>query len=87
MPARINTSTPSLEETGLLTIKKATPKEKSANVRVTQVHGSMEVKDVLVLATKIKEYEELREKTCKESIQKKKTIQKKYLSVVIKEAV
>ena len=39
--ARLNPSTPSLEEIGLLTIKKVIPKVKSANVRVTQYHGSM----------------------------------------------
>ena len=46
-------ATPLPEEIKLLTIKKVTPKEKSANVRVTQVHGSLEGKDVLALATKI----------------------------------
>ena len=71
MIARLKTSTPSLEEIGLQTIKKVTTKEKSANVRVTQVHGSKEAKDVLALATKIKEDKELKEKTHKESIQKK----------------
>ena len=71
MIARLTKSTPSLEEVGLLTIKKVTPKEKSTSVRVTQVHGSMEGKNVLALATKIKEDKEVKEKSRKEALQKK----------------
>ena len=64
---RLNTSAP-LFQIGLLTIKKVTPNKNYANVRVTQVHTSMEGKGVLALATKIKEDKELKEKTCKDSI-------------------
>ena len=56
----------------MLTVKKVTTKDVTKNVRVTQVHGSMEVKHVLVLAMKINLDKELKEQSQKEAIQKRK---------------
>ena len=51
--------------------KKVTPKEATKNVRVTQIHGSMEGKDILSVAKKIREEKEMKENTKKEAIKKK----------------
>ena len=68
---QLQNTTPSLKDIGLLTVKKVTPKEVTKNVRVTQVLGSMEGKDVLSLALKITLDKELKEKSQKDAIQKK----------------
>ena len=66
--AQLQNSTPPLEDIGLLTVKKVTPKDVTKNVRVTQVHGLMEGKNVLALAIKINLDKELKEQSQKEAI-------------------
>jgi len=72
--ARLQNSTPPLEEIGLLTVRKVTPKDVTKNVRVTQVHGSMEGKDVLKLAMKIRLDKEIKEQSQKDSALKRNDI-------------
>jgi hypothetical protein len=57
----------------LMTIRKVKPKEKTKNVRVTQVYGSMEGKHILELTGKIRREKEEKEEVRKSAAMKRQT--------------
>ena len=65
---RISEKSTSLQEIpNLLPVTKVTPKVNKENIQVTQVHGSMEVKEILEKVSAIKEDNAKKEQAKKES--------------------
>ena len=65
---------------GFMTIQKVKPKMKSKNTRITQVHGTMNVKKVIELLKGIEEKKEEKVKSKEEAIKKKESAKQAFLS-------